>query len=443
MKNLFIYLFLFSIIFSSCTNETTNLALEQDIDNGYPLSESDVALNLIKNFNNKETVLTYSTDNNNSDIIITNVKETTYSINLELEEELVNNRNAKISALNNKELDKTAEVKVYTVEFEKNGNKGFAISSGDERITNVYAYTENGSLSDTSYIVGLRAALHNIEGACKKDLECFYKEGNLRKNNDIQQISRDDMSLQSTSRSIITVPGRLFVDTITKLEWNQTCPYNQYVPATCSNINWAYRGRGPAGCGPISCAQVIAYLCPPSINYNLSGLRNQRKFIEGEINQPWSSNIGVFIRAVGTMMNTEYSCSGGSSELKYIRDEFDAWGISYSFAKDANVDLERLSYNLWRGYPHISSGFTKSPRSGHGWVWEGIDCYVTGINTINGKFAINKNATLKLFCNWGWGGTCNGWFVEFEKPSNDHKPYLDDNCQLYITNTSFPIPSIL
>lgn len=74
-------------------------------------------------------------------------------------------------------------------------------------------------------------------------------------------------------------------------------------------------------------------------------------------------------------VDTNYDCDGSGSKIKYIRDEFDSWNISYEY-KEGNIDLSKLAYNLTKGFPHITSGFAKSPRKGLGWVWEGIICEI-------------------------------------------------------------------
>lgn len=48
--------------------------------------------------------------------------------------------------------DKPTNVDIYTVESEKSKQKGFSIATDDDRIeNNVFFYTENGSVRDTSF----------------------------------------------------------------------------------------------------------------------------------------------------------------------------------------------------------------------------------------------------------------------------------------------------
>lgn len=107
------------------------------------------------------------------------------------------------------------------------------------------------------------------------------------------------------------------------------------------------------------------------------------------------------------------------------------------------VDIRDLAYNLYLGYPHLTSGFTKNPREGHAWIWEGIDCYYTSIVPSDNKVYLAANSQVMVYCNWGWGiGEDNGWYAQanMEKPLRMTKPFLDDNDQIYIWGTTFTVP---
>ena len=103
-------------------------------------------------------------------------------------------------------------------------------------------------------------------------------------------------------------------------------------------------------------------------------------------------------------------------------------GYSIECDNDANVDINKLSRNIQRGNHHISAGMRKDPRSGHVWIWDGVQ--------------VNANSEVTLVhCNWGHGFTSgisdsDGWYTisRMEQPDPDMQPYFDDNVQIYITN---------
>lgn len=66
------------------------------------------------------------------------------------------------------------DVSIYTFRFEKNGERGFSISSPDQRIDRVLAYVENGEIADTAFISGMAQMIHNIVYACAEDLDEYY-----------------------------------------------------------------------------------------------------------------------------------------------------------------------------------------------------------------------------------------------------------------------------
>lgn len=404
MKN-FNYLFL--ILFwgtLSCSNVD-----QMDSQSSVP-DEQNSLINLIKEFDTNHYGVV-SKSSTTSELTIKNVETKTYTFNIKDETSNL----LKSNSYNAKSLE-SATVVVSTVEFEKNGKSGFSIASDDERINKVYAYSEYGQLSDTVYNIPLKDYLSKIEQACKKDLINYYQDKNTK-----------------------ATVYHLIVNPITNLEWDQTAPYNLLCP-TCSSISWEYAGRCPAGCTPVAAAQVIAYLCPPSLSsYNISSLRAIKSYPLGTTTGSWTSNMSVFIRYIGTCLSAKYACDGTGANYSEIGEEFDRWGILHKYYEDKNIDLNWLAYNLYSKRPHLTSGFTKKPRSGHSWVWEGIDCYHSGISSQYQRVYIEPGRTVMLYCNWGWGGRSNGWYVDYETPTGQGT-YLDDNIQLYITGTSFTVP---
>lgn len=401
------YLLPFLLGLFACSNiDEPSLESPSQITNEY-----DATLKLIQDFGETHDCPTLTKSTKSSELIVKNVQSKIY--HFEIEDSIVGN-----SQLLRSDLSEISKVTLYTIEFEKDGNKGFTIASGDERINSVYAYTENGQLSDTLYNIGLKYTLSNIEYACKNDLIRYYNQPKTK-----------------------ATPSRLLVQPFTNLEWNQTAPYNQ-LAAVCSSAGWAYAGRCPSGCTTIAVAQAVAWLLPPKVTgFYLESLRKIKSYPLGATTGGWVSNMANYIRYIGNCVNIKYSCGGSGAEIKDIRDEFNAWGIYYSYDEDANVDLDRLAYNLVKKLPHVTSGFTKNPREGHSWVWEGIDCMLKGTTDGYSRLYLDYTVTPKLYCNWGWGGSSNGWYVSYEQPEGHAKPYLDDNCQLYITGTSFNRPA--
>lgn len=404
-------------IFSNCSNDAEITISDKEQKDYVLLSEYEATLHLIKEF--EETHGTTTTKSVNlTDMEVTNVIEKEYLI--ELDDEIIQTKSSE------EPIEKTQKIKLYTVEFKKGETKGFSIATADKRVNRVYAFVPKGEIADTVFNLGFKEALWDLEVACKNDLKNYYVS--------------DDISTKAT-----VVRNHYVVQPITRLEWDQNAPYNLYcgTEGSCTGINWSYRNRPPAGCVPIACAQIIAYLCPPALSSsNISSLRTIPSWPTGATTGDWTSNIAVFIRSVGTMVGVKYKCDGSPANIKSIRDEFNSWGVQYS-TKDGNINHELLAYNLYRGYPHLTQGISKKTNVGHAWIWEGLDCYGE-LNHTAKRIILAPNSSYMLYCNWGWGGYDNGWFSKdyIEKPTDEPAPYLKDNYQIYITGTTFAIPSL-
>lgn len=103
----------------------------------------------------------------------------------------------------------------------------------------VYAYTEAGSIEDTTYIYPLACIIRSIPKVLEQDVQNYYANTSSRAGN-------------------YFIYGPLLTTA-----WNQTFPYNYYAPE-CDWGNdvyndYLYNGKYPVGCVAIATAQVIAY----------------------------------------------------------------------------------------------------------------------------------------------------------------------------------------
>ena len=308
----------------------------------------------------------------------------------------------------NENLSDTTSINIYTVIFEQNGQEGFSIATGDERLTQVYAYTEDGHLSDTTYNIGLAMTLANIPYIIQHDLAQTY-----------------DQEVQTKTVSIKYLSYGPYL----KTAWGQGAPYNQRCPplSGCSHAI--------SGCTAIAIAQVVAY-------FDLPRSRYQGTFNYQAMNQSASVPYGYedmaakLVRFVGDKVNMDYGCSSSGAWPKDFRSTLSLWGVDYEYADNTNVDFNKLTQNLMSGRPHITSGQKKKGDKGaHTWVWDGV----------KGQFKEERGrgwVTYKPYsgvlfnCNWGWFGSANGWYAQanMEQPTNQDYPYLANETQLYITN---------
>jgi len=249
MKDLFFTSVMLSLLFFSCSDDMTDGTLTSQLpDANVELTEYEKALGLIIDFGRTAgTKTTKSFDLTGMTIL--NASEDVYSFDFD---EIIE-EGSEISERH--KLTKTShatstEVKVYTIQFEKEGNQGYAISSGDDRINDVFAFVPEGNLADTTFNIGLKQALANIRGACEFNLKNYYAEDSKTK----------------------YIRRQLIINPITRLKWNQNSPYNSWVTVSCPSASWGYEGKAPAGCTPIAVAQVVAYLSP-SCNQSTTSIK--------------------------------------------------------------------------------------------------------------------------------------------------------------------------
>ncbi|MDR1583775.1 MAG: C10 family peptidase [Prevotellaceae bacterium] len=301
--------------------------------------------------------------------------------------------------------DGQINVTLETIVFELDGNEGFAIACSDPRVNRVYAYTEKGSISDTTFNVGLAATLFDIPKIVEKDVENYYTK---------------EPEITTRSGAYTTVTYGPYLQTA----WNQTAPYNNNL-ATCTSGGSG--GHVYTGCTTTAVAQVVAYYNFPATYSSLYNLGTLRTLYNIGSSHSQVDNVAELMRVVGLGIQANFGCTSTGATMANAHSFLSGLGYyNLTRANDANINLTTLYQNLRDGNVHLTSGFTKNPRVGHAWVWDGFYGVANGTNvsTVN-----------SIHCNWGWGGSCNGWYSQnlMETPNNNnHGTYLDDNVQLYI-----------
>ena len=181
-----------------------------------------------------------------------------------------------------------------------------------------------------------------------------------------------------------------------------------------NGINNAIGFNGPAGCVAIAMCQVMHYWGYPEhgtgSNYYTE---NDFGYIEVDFedafydfdnmaatNATSASQLLIFHAGVAVNMDYDWSGSGawvtgGYPSAFYAMENFFAYDsdISYQWKDNHSTDEYReiIKNELDWGRPVISQGYDNGGYGGHAW---NIDGY----------------AGNNLHCNWGWGGSSNGYF---------------------------------
>lgn len=322
---------LFLLIGNGCTEDAiTNQQPET------PDKEYQAALNKVLTFDNGAAT------KSNSPLVIKSSSVQTYSYKLK--------ESTQTRSVSGTEIPDSASVNIYTFVFEKDGNQGFAIASGDERISRVYAYTENGQLSDTTYIVGLAYTLSMFPSLYEEELNNYYAGENRE---------------TKAATTYINVGPNL----ITK--WFQDYPYNQKCPprSGCAHAQ--------VGCVGIAVAQTLAYLNPvikmDGIDYLV--LRSHEQAPAACENMAAS-----FCYQVAEGLETNFGCEESTSNLEKVAAYLQKFFITFQY-NDDNLRINDCINSIALKGVTIASGVQKKgPKKGHAWVYDGVQAsvYLTG-----------------------------------------------------------------
>lgn len=358
-----------------------------------PNKEYQAALNKVLTFDNGAAT------KSNSSLIIKSSSVQTYSYKLK--------ESTQTRSVTGEEIPDSASVNIYTFVFEKDGNQGFAIASGDERISRVYAYTENGQLSDTTYIVGLAYTLSMFPSLYEEELNNYYAGENRE---------------TKAATTYINIGPNLIT------QWHQNAPYNNQCPPRpgCAHA--------PVGCGGIAAAQVLAYLNP---TVKMSGI--DYSILRGNAKPPYAyQNMAAsFCYQVAVGIVTDFNCGGSGSYLTNIADYLRRFGITLQYY-EGNLKINDCINSIALKGTTIATGRQKKGRKiGHAWVYDGVQAtvYLTG----DPNWPYTKTGTWPTFhCNWGWGPEANGWYAAstgWEQPDPNTYPYIADNAQIYFLSS--------
>lgn len=282
-------------------------------------------------------------------------------------------------------------VNLYTFTLEKEGKTGFAIVSGDERVADVYVYVEEGSLSDTICIKGMANYIRKIPELCAYDLHYCGANEALTKCSPPDYYTNEGFSV----RPLIST------------QWHQHEPYNWGTPGDVCDYYYA-------GCGVIAMAQIVAYYQKCDRNFDFAAL-TKYTHIDVSSDSYLTHEVSEFVKYVGSLCNSEYSCSASPGTITYFpacMRAFTRLGYEYEYKGIVDyIDYTKLDNCISKGNVILAFGLDEVSRAGHFWV---IDGYVP---------LLTKCDAAKIHCNWGWGGKSDGWYTDYTFRDNYTRPW--------------------
>ncbi|MDE6670376.1 MAG: C10 family peptidase [Muribaculaceae bacterium] len=295
---------------------------------------------------------------------------------------------------------------ITRVSLNIDGKEGFAIISEDERLDHVYYFTDNGCISDTVRIGGLKWVIEQIPYFAATEL----------------------LSEKPVTRADF---GEMIVAPLVRFNWHQGYPFNILAPyCTCKSCaHITHKNHNPMGCVTIAVGQTIAKICLSKGIPFKGTYFGSRDLDFCTLPADWSSfsemtkqRIAHFCHEIAVCCQVKFGCTGSSTSVHAAYNYLQDLGYECTFAENTTLDITRLINNLKKGFPQIMGGHDLKTGDGYAWI-------IDGIKVVNNSYAFN--------CNWGDSGVSNGWcygnpYTEVTK--NDTFEYAKNVAYLYINN---------
>lgn len=274
---------------------------------------------------------------------------------------------------------------MYIVNFEE--NKGFALVAADKRIGDVIALIDTGHLTPEERIEnpGFRIFLDLLQSYCSRKV----------RENSVRTMTRSGESGYGEWEEI----GR--VNSFVLTNWYQTTPFNDQ----CPTINGQHC---LAGCGAIAAAQIMAY-------HRMPLSHNDYYFLWDDINpgtdvpltNAGEESAATLVHRIGVMQNMNYGLNGSGTTFQCIVNSFEDMGYQYDISS-TSYDIYDIIDELDDHYPILITAYDLYV-GGHVWVLDGYLLYAREIygSTSTDPYEYQDY----LHCNWGWGGSQNGFFL--------------------------------
>ncbi len=298
---------------------------------------------------------------------------------------------------------------LYVVNF--SDDQGFALVAADKRTTPIYAIVDSGFLDfdnlESEENIGFLIFLEGAAGKIVQDVN-----------------TNDAIETKATTNGwtiIQKYPAML------KTRWNQTAPYNMYCPnnqytgctvtataqilsyyQTIGSVSWSDNGR--SGSAILNWSRIISDC---ESNY---GMLNTTSYYAS------SSEVAHLMRYLGVAMGADYESDGTAVNKKKPINWMNDWGglnatklADYSVSPIISaIKSNKLVYARGNSGRKKFLGITVSYTGGHAWVYDGY------VSASSGGAISNL-----LHCNWGWGGSKDGYYISGAFNTNNYAEIYD------------------
>lgn len=313
---------------------------------------------------------------------------------------------------------------LYIVNF--SDSAGFVIAGTDDRENSIYAYVEDGNYSweETD---SMNAGFSSFIYALLESKSLDYN------NAPMDQIGEGGGGAGSHIPNRFNVMRPLLVT-----KWEQGYPYNLYTP------------NGYTGCVVTAISQICSFLeRPVNVQWSYNNANGSATMNWGMIKTECINHGGAptstqdqvahLMRSLGLAFGAEYESGGtgvdSDDAIEYMQN------VGHNVSDLDDYDVDNVVNNLKSGnkivymrgnarYYHVGFVFRKYV-DGHAWV---VDGYIDQVK--------NNQQSYYLHCNWGWGGTKNGYFLHNVFNAEQNPPY-DDNAQTRGNNYQYNLETAI
>lgn len=396
MKKLLLFTICLSVIFTACKDDSALESNEQSIDLNSVIRSKDEALELANQY-------------------CQSLKpEKSRSRTLTIDE-------SSIDSITSSRSRYTSETLIYAINF--TNNNGFLLISASKDTEPILAIVENGNYQESNqsdnggYNLFIAAASDYVTSAIDESI-AKLKSAYYSESPELTMVSKSD-----TIKMMFCSGNRI------KTNWNQRWPEGMFCPNKI------------AGCTPVAIAQILGYF-KPNLTFNLTfdGRPYDTLYVNWDeilkhtnsinscfdiaiqqhlSNCPASENahimLGCLTRHLGVLCNASYKPESTSSSSY----GFDVTTSLLDNPQYVDVHGDHFYNNLKDGGVALLYGATG--KSAHSWVMDGTASIVYKITTYydyvpsTGQYSsktVEEQRSYYLHCNWGWGGSQNGYFLE-------------------------------
>ncbi|PVZ08323.1 MULTISPECIES: C10 family peptidase [Bacteroidales] len=202
-------------------------------------------------------------------------------------------------------------------------------------------------------------------------------------------------------------------DNLLNVIWGQRSPFN-LMAETFPNSYTGELEPAPAGCVAIAIGQITTGHQHPKIlngqtlDWSVLSLPEESDFD----NDYKKQTIASYIRTIGDYCNNNWGYLGTNASSEVVPGVFARLGYTSTKLLGYNRDL--IQGSLQNGNAVYFSGKVYGSPVGHAWVIEGsvkktLELHFSSYGSFHGT---TQRHWTYFYCNWGWNGNHNGYFLD-------------------------------